>query len=93
MEKIISCFCHIRELYRQAKRRFCEFRKENWKDTGRLPYWAAVLLFALCAGLMSGTFMRPAWIGFLLVFLLAVGLNDCLFVCLFVCFLRQGFSV
>ncbi len=72
MEKIISCFCHIRELYRQAKRRFCEFRKENWKDTGRLPYWAAVLLFALCAGLMSGTFMRPAWIGFLLVFLLAV---------------------
>ena len=58
MEKIRSCFCHIQELYRQAKRRFYEFRKENWKDTGRLPYWAAVLLFALCAGLMS-TYSDP----------------------------------
>lgn len=72
MEKIKSCCRHIQEAYRQAKQRFYGFRKENWQDTGRLLYWAAILLFALCVGLASGTFMRPAWIGSLLVFLLAI---------------------
>lgn len=63
MKKIIPFFLHIREKYRSIKQRFGSYRMKNWQDTGTLLYWAAIFLFSLCVGLMSGTFMQPVWLG------------------------------
>ncbi len=57
--------------YQQIKRRFLSYWQQNWKGTGAPVYWAAIFLSSLCAGLMAGTFMRPSWLGSLLVSLLA----------------------
>ena len=63
MKKIKTCFLRIRETYRSMKQRFNSYRLKNWHETGVLLYWAAVFLFSLCVGLMSGTFMHPVWLG------------------------------
>lgn len=67
MKKIKTCFLRIQETYRSRKQRFNSYRLKNWQDTGVLLYWAAVFLFSLCVGLMSGTFMHPVWLGTVLV--------------------------
>lgn len=63
MKKIKTCFLRIQETYRSRKQRFNSYRLKNWHETGVLLYWAAVFLFSLCVGLMSGTFMHPVWLG------------------------------
>lgn len=65
---------HFQTSYQGTKRRFLAYWQQNWKDTGTLLHWAAIFLSSLLAGLMAGTFMRPSWVGSLLVFLLAVPL-------------------
>lgn len=86
MKKIKNCYMqlqaacqsikwHFQRTCQKAKSRFLAYRQQNWKDTGTLLYWASIFLFSLCAGLMAGTFMRPSWIGSLLVFMLAVPLT------------------
>lgn len=75
MKKVKTCFLHIREKYRNIKQRFLDYRQRTWQDTGRLLYGMTILLFSICVGLMAGTFMRPVWIGTLLVFLLTAPLT------------------
>ncbi len=48
-----------------------QFREQNWRDTGGVLHWGAVFLFSLCLGVAEGSFMRPAWAGFLVVFSLS----------------------
>ncbi len=48
-----------------------QFREQNWRDTGEVLHWGAVFLFSLCLGVAEGSFMRPAWAGFLVVFSLS----------------------
>ena len=75
MKKVRTGLWLIWEKCRSIKQRFLDYRQRAWKDTGRLLYVSAVLLFSICVGCMAGTFMRPVWIGMLLVFFLAVPLT------------------
>lgn len=73
--KLKKRFQLIWEKCGDIKKRFLDYRQRAWKDTGRLLSVSAVLLFSICVGCMAGTFMRPVWIGTLLVFFLAVPLT------------------
>ncbi len=64
----------IRRAYGIGRQRFAGYRKKNWEGTGTLLFWASVFLSSLCAGMMAGEFMRPAWAGKLLVSLAAAPL-------------------
>lgn len=72
MKKI---FTKGKEKYRSIKQRFLNFTEKNWKDTGSLLYWTTLLLFSISVGEMTGVFMKPAWIGILLVSVLTFGIT------------------
>lgn len=71
MRKVKHFFAKIRKNYQKVKQRFGDFTQCNWKETGKLLYWVSVLLCSFCIGLASGNFMRPAWVGVLVVSMIA----------------------
>lgn len=70
MRKIKKLSEKVKIFFRQKILHFVHFAECNWKDTGKLLYWVTLLLCSFSTGLMSGTFMRPAWAGVLLVSIL-----------------------
>ena len=61
----------IKGKFQRMKQRFQRFRENNWKGTGTPIYWGSLFLFSLCMGVAEGAFIRPFWLGFFLVFLVA----------------------
>ncbi|WP_075718376.1 alpha/beta hydrolase family protein [Roseburia sp. 499] len=75
MKKRKELFSKMKEKCRSIKQRFCNFTERNWKNTGKLLYWIAILLFSISTGVMTGTFMKPAWVGSLLVSVITFGIT------------------
>lgn len=67
MKKIKKLFISIKETCQKMGNRFSVYKKKNWKDTGTLLYWISIFLFSISVGLLTGTFMRPVWMGVLLI--------------------------
>ncbi|MCI8483010.1 MAG: hypothetical protein HFH41_01565 [Lachnospiraceae bacterium] len=70
MKAVRKIFTQIRGTFKELYQRFQNCRQQNWKDTTALLYWCSVFLSSFSVGLLAGSFMRPVWMGFLLVFLL-----------------------